>query len=62
MYVSEYTKAIVAAIMAILTLLTTWFGWHLSWLTEEWVLTIIAVLTPIFVLIFPNSSGNSRVS
>ena len=51
----EYTKAIVASVMGILTLLTTWLGWHLSWLTEEWVLSLIAILTPIFVLVFPNS-------
>jgi len=51
----EYTKAIVAAIMGILTLLTAWFNWHLPWLSEEWVLSLIAILTPLFVLIFPNS-------
>jgi hypothetical protein len=59
MHLSEYTKAIVSAVMAVLTLLTTWLGWHLDWLTEDWILTIIAVLSPILVLIFPNSSSDT---
>lgn len=49
-----YTKAIVATIMGIATVLTAWFGWKLDWLTETWLLTVIGILTPILVLVFPN--------
>lgn len=46
-------KAIAAAIMSLLTLLELYFGFK-SGITEEWLLALIAILTPIIVWIIPN--------
>ena len=47
-------KAYVAAIMAVLLIIETFTGWSLG-ITEEWVITILAVITPIIVWLVPNA-------
>lgn len=51
---SAYNKTVVAAILAILTLLDLYFGFSLSWLTEDWLIALFAVLSPILVYFTPN--------
>jgi hypothetical protein len=46
-------KAIIAAILSILTLIEVWSGWS-SGITEEYLITVFAVLTPILVWAIPN--------
>jgi hypothetical protein len=48
-------KALVALVMAVLFIITTVWGenWW-SHVTEESVAVILAVLTPVFVWLFPN--------
>jgi hypothetical protein len=46
-------KAIIAAVLAVLTLIEVWTGWK-SGITEEYLLTVFAVLTPILVYLVPN--------
>ncbi|HKD27852.1 MAG TPA: hypothetical protein VKC66_18345 [Xanthobacteraceae bacterium] len=51
----QYAKAIAAGVMALASVLTLAFHAELpSWLTEEWLLSIFAVLTPILVFLIPN--------
>lgn len=54
-------KAIVAGVMAILSILT--LSGHVPWLasvvTDEWVAGIIALLTPLVVYLVPNKAGQS---
>lgn len=52
--IGEYSKAIAAAVVAVLALIEIFFGWDLG-IGEEWVLSILAVLTPILVWAVPNS-------
>lgn len=52
---APYAKAIVAAIMAALLIIEAWTGWKSELLTEEWVITILGILTPIIVFLVPNS-------
>ena len=49
-------KAIVAVIMAVLLLIETWFGWKSEYISEEWILSILAILTPFLVWLIPNKS------
>lgn len=50
-----------AAIMAILVLLDDWLGLaFLKQITEEWIMTLIAVLTPLVVWISGGGSQPSR--
>lgn len=51
---SQYSKAWVAAVMAILGVLDQIFGWSLPGISEQWVSSIIFVLTPILVWFVPN--------
>jgi len=51
----QYAKAIAAGVVALATVLTLVFHAELpSWLTEEWVLSILAVLSPVLVFLIPN--------
>jgi hypothetical protein len=53
--VTGLDKAIVAAIMSILALIEIAFGFNVGHdLTEEWLLGLIAILTPILVWLVPN--------
>jgi hypothetical protein len=47
-------KALVAAILGVLSILSLVFGWHLQWITEEGITAVIAILTPILVYLVPN--------
>lgn len=49
----EYNKAWVAAIMAALTLIELSWGIHFG-ISEEWVVSTLAILTPILVWLVPN--------
>ena len=50
----QYNKAIVAAVMAGLLIIETFFGWKSDLLNEQSVITILAVLTPVLVFFIPN--------
>lgn len=50
----EFNKAIVALIMAALIVIEQIWGFSASWLTEELITTILAVLTPILIWLVPN--------
>lgn len=55
-------KAIAAAILGILSLITLWWGNHgLEWITEEWILGVLAVITPIIVFLVPNRPAAARL-
>ena len=58
MNISHYSKAIIATIMGGLVILEAWTGWKSDFLTEETVLTVIGILTPILVFFVPNSSAD----
>lgn len=51
---SAYNKTVVAAILAILTLLDLYFGVSFGWLTEDWLIALFAVLSPILIYFTPN--------
>ena len=46
-------KAIIALILAVLQIIEIWSGWK-SGITEEWLITVLAVLGPILVWAIPN--------
>lgn len=48
-----YNKAIVAVIMSVIALIEEFYGKQLG-ISEEWVLTTIAILTPVLVWLVPN--------
>lgn len=54
MDLAHYSKAIVAAVMALLLIIEAWTGWKSEMIDEAWVLTILGVLTPILVWLVPN--------
>ena len=54
--ISDYRKAWVSVIMAILVILDQLFGIKIGLLTEEYVTLVLAVLWPIIVLITPNGA------
>lgn len=51
---TDMDKALVAAILGVLSILSIAFGWHLTWITEEGILAVIAIITPIIVYLVPN--------
>ena len=51
---TPYAKAIVATIMALLLIIEVWTGWKSDFITEEGLVTTLAVLTPILVWLIPN--------
>jgi len=56
--VGQYAKAIAAGVMALATVLAIVFNAELpTWLTEEWVIGVLAILTPFVVLFTPNRRG-----
>jgi len=52
-------KALIAVVMAVIYLLNTFAGLHLG-VSEEFLNTVIAVITPILVYLIPNKPS-SRV-
>jgi phage-related protein len=50
----EYTKAWVALIMAILVIIEQIWGWSSEFINEAWITGLLAILTPLFVFLFPN--------
>jgi len=56
-------KTLAATIMGALILLADLFGLRLwSFVTEQWVIGVLAVLTPIFVGLFPGSGDTVQRS
>lgn len=55
--ISQFDKALVALVMAILSLVSLWTGWLPNSITEEHVAAIIAVLTPVLVYLVPNKAA-----
>lgn len=51
----EYNKAWVALLVAALIIIEDWTGWK-SGITEEWIITILAVISPIVVWLIPNKT------
>lgn len=47
-------KALVALIMALIWLINFFFGYNLSWISQDTVATIVGLLTPILVWAVPN--------
>ncbi|PWT73995.1 MAG: hypothetical protein C5B60_07405 [Chloroflexi bacterium] len=56
--IGAYSKAIVAAIMAALLVLETFTGWKSEFITEQGVITVLAVLTPVLVYFIPNRTAD----
>jgi hypothetical protein len=53
MFNSQYNKAWIALIMALVTMVELYFGATLP-ITEEWLTTLLLVLSPILVWLIPN--------
>ena len=49
-------KALVAMVMGLLFIITTYFGYDLSWVKQETVATVIGLLTPVLVWAIPNKA------
>jgi hypothetical protein len=47
MVLGAYTAAIIAIILAIVEIVEIWGGWSTG-ITKEWIMSILAVLAPIF--------------
>ena len=54
MDLAHYSKAIVATVMGALVIIEAWTGWKSQFISEEVVLSIIAVATPLLVYLIPN--------
>ena len=54
---AAYNKTIVSVIMGILLILQRVFGWHVAWLTEDYITMLIAVVWPILVWLVPNAEA-----
>jgi hypothetical protein len=51
---TELDKALVAVVLGILSILALVFDWNLKWISEEGIMAVIAVLTPLLVYLVPN--------
>lgn len=49
-------KALVALIMATISLINFFFGYDLGWISQDTVATIVGLLTPILVWAIPNKA------
>ena len=47
-------KALVALVMAVIWLINFFFGYNLSWISQDTVATVVGLLTPILVWAVPN--------
>jgi purine-cytosine permease-like protein len=54
--ITELDKAIVAAVMAMLSILTLVFGFNFAHITEGQIVGVLALLTPVFVWLVPNKA------
>ncbi len=52
--VSSIDKFLVAFIGAIVFALANWFGFDMSAITQDWINSLTAVLTPVLVWAVPN--------
>lgn len=50
-------KALVALVMGILFIIQTYTGLSTSWISQETVVTIIGLITPVLVWAIPNKSA-----
>jgi len=50
----QYNKALVALIMALLMIAEDWFGISFPGVNEQWVITTLALITPLIVMVTPN--------
>lgn len=55
---AAYSKAIVATIMAILLIIEEWTGWKSDLISEQGIITFLAVLTPVLVWAIPNRQSS----
>jgi len=55
--VGAYNKAIVAFVMSALIIVETWTGFNIG-VTEGTLVTILGIITPILVYLFPNYPRN----
>jgi len=53
---TEYNKALVAAVMAVLGLVQWYTEFNLSFISSDGVMAIIAALTPALVWVVPNKA------
>lgn len=44
-----YNKTLVSALMSLLILIDQWWGISIGWLTEEWLTSLLAIISPILV-------------
>jgi len=49
-------KALVALIMSVIWLINFFFGYNLSWLSQDTIATVVGLLTPILVWAVPNKA------
>ena len=49
-------KALVALIMSIIWLINFFFGYNLSWISQDTIATLVGLLTPILVWAVPNKA------
>ena len=56
----DANKAIVAAVMAILVVIDQVWGIGFGAITEEWITVLLAILTPVFVWLIPNSKEHPK--
>ena len=54
MMLAEHAKAVIALILAVLTLGTLWLGWDVDHITEDRLIAVFAILSPILVWLIPN--------
>ena len=57
--ITEWDKAIVALITAILSIITLWWGWDVAPAVDEKIVGGLAILTPILVWLVPNKKAAS---
>lgn len=51
---TDFDKALVAAVLSILSILALVFDWNLKWISEEGITAVIAIVTPLLVYFVPN--------
>ena len=50
-------KALIALIMAVIWLVNFFFGYNLSWISQDTIATVVGLLTPVLVWAVPNKSA-----
>lgn len=54
MFTGAANKALVAALMGVLIILDQVFGIRFEWLSEQWITSLLAVISPILVYFVRN--------